>query len=87
MGQFGSSQVASNFDTARRYVRLCRKRPDGFVEFEFAIGDPALAVELMLPEMAFHDFCLANDVIVLDPVEQGGGDWRPQEPPPLGHPR
>lgn len=67
--------AASTFDATRRYVRICRERPDGFVEFEFAIGDPALCVELMLPVGAFHEFCLANSVIVLEPVAGDQGDW------------
>ena len=29
---------------------------DGFVEFDFAIGDPARYVELILPEPAFQEF-------------------------------
>ncbi|MCE1183044.1 MAG: phenol hydroxylase subunit [Rhodocyclales bacterium] len=70
-----SSQAAGNFDAARRYVRVCQQRADGFIEFEFAIGDPALAVELMLPEAAFHEFCLANEVILLEPVQPGVSDW------------
>ena len=65
----------SIIDVNRRYVRVCEKRPDGFIEFEFAIGDPALCVELMLPEAAFHEFCLANEVIVLEPAQSGQGDW------------
>ncbi len=65
----------STFDAARRYVRVFSRRPDGFIEFEFAIGDPQLAVELMLPESAFHEFCLANEVIVLDPAASFQGDW------------
>jgi len=70
------TQVQAQFDTARRYVRVCKQRPDGFVEFEFAIGDPDLCIELLLPANAFHEFCLANDVIVLEPAaEQEGGDW------------
>jgi phenol hydroxylase P0 protein len=32
------------FDLTKRYVRLTQVRADGFVEFEFAIGDPGLAV-------------------------------------------
>lgn len=66
---------AASFDTARRYVRVCAHRQDGFIEFEFAIGDPELCVELMLPEAAFHEFCLANEVIMLDPAEAASGDW------------
>lgn len=70
-----SSLAAGSFDAARRYVRVCQQRADGFIEFEFAIGDLALAVELMLPEAAFHEFCLANEVILLEPVQPGVSDW------------
>jgi len=70
-----SHQHEAAFDATRRYVRVCNKRPNGFIEFEFAIGDPALCVELMLPEAAFHEFCLTNEVIVLDPLKPGSGDW------------
>ncbi|MBK5914833.1 phenol hydroxylase [Rhodocyclus purpureus] len=65
----------TNFDPARRYVRVCKRRDDGFVEFEFSIGEPALAVELMLPETAFHEFCLANEVILLEPASGEAVDW------------
>lgn len=70
-----SPTTESGFDANRRYVRVCERRADGFVEFEFAIGDPALCVELMLKEADFHEFCLANDVIVLGQAESGQGDW------------
>ena len=75
MGQQESTGLTSTFDATRRYVRVCNQRADGFIEFEFAIGDPALCVELMLPETAFHEFCLANEVIVLDPAAADQGDW------------
>lgn len=75
MGQQENTSSTTRFDAMRRYVRVCERRPDGFIEFEFAIGDPALCVELMLPEAAFHEFCLANEVIVLDPASPGQGDW------------
>jgi phenol hydroxylase P0 protein len=68
-------QAAAAFDPTRKYVRVCTERPDGFVEFEFAIGDPALCVELMLPTSAFHDFCTANEVVILPPLEGEHGDW------------
>ena len=74
----GTQAANSNqpgFDATRRYVRVCEQRPDGFIEFEFAIGDPALCVELMLKEADFHEFCLTNDVIVLGQAESGQGDW------------
>jgi phenol/toluene 2-monooxygenase (NADH) P0/A0 len=75
MGQQENSRPQTTFDATRRYVRVCEQRPDGFIEFEFAIGDPELCVELMLPEAAFHEFCLANEVIVLEAAEPGQGDW------------
>jgi phenol hydroxylase P0 protein len=75
MGQQEAHRTATGLDATRRYVRVCNQRPDGFIEFEFSIGDPALAVELMLPEAAFHEFCLTNEVIVLEPLQPGSGDW------------
>jgi phenol hydroxylase P0 protein len=63
------------FDATRKFVRVCRERDDGFVEFEFAIGDPALCVELMLPAAAFADFCRANDVAMLEPAAGESDDW------------
>lgn len=75
MGQTEIRHPETRFDATRRYVRVCQQRADGFVEFEFAIGDPELAVELMLPEAAFHEFCLANEVILLDPALSAQGNW------------
>jgi phenol/toluene 2-monooxygenase (NADH) P0/A0 len=54
------------FDPSRRFVRVRRVRDDGFVEFEFAIGDPDMFVEMILPQQALPGFCTANDVILLD---------------------
>ena len=56
------------FDPQRCFVRLTQVRPDGFVEFEFAIGDPDLAVELILPSDADREFCVNNGVIELPPI-------------------
>lgn len=53
-------------DTSLRYVRVLERRADGQVSFEFAIGWPELAVELMLPEPAFEAFCAHNKVQRLD---------------------
>ena len=44
------------FDATKRYYRLRQVRDDGHVEFEFAIGEPDLSVELILPRAAFDDF-------------------------------
>jgi len=55
----------SNFDITRKFVRVMRTRPNGLIEFEFAVGDPDVAVELVMPKAAFEEFCVANQVEVL----------------------
>jgi len=34
--------MAEEFDTSKRFVRLIEKREDGFVEFEFSVGEPEI---------------------------------------------
>ena len=53
-------------DTSLRFVRVIERRADGLVAFEFSIGWPELAVELMLPAAAFDDFCARHEVIWRD---------------------
>ena len=45
-----------------RYVRV-RKLTKGFVEFDFAIGDPSIYIELILPPAAFEEFCKKNQAV------------------------
>ena len=49
-------------DTTRRYVRVLEERADGLIAFEFSIGWPDLAVELLLPARAFAEFCATQRV-------------------------
>lgn len=49
-------------DTSRKFVRVLEPRNDGLVAFEFAIGWPELAVELLLPAPAFAEFCTTHKV-------------------------
>lgn len=53
-------------DTSRKWVRVTERRADGLVAFEFSIGWPELAVELLLPTAAFNEFCQRNAVQWLD---------------------
>lgn len=65
-------------DTDRRFVRVRALRPDGFVEFEFALGEPGLFVELVLRPEAFDEFCATNQVRFLPPDDDGDeppDDW------------
>lgn len=59
-----------------RWVRVLAHRPDGFVEFAFSIGDPALAVELILPEPAFAAFC-AEQRVRTWPLNENREETRP----------
>lgn len=63
-------------DITRRFVRVLEQRSDGLVSFEFSLGWPELALELMLPAAAFQEFCRVNAVTLL--VEN--------KPPARGHP-
>jgi phenol hydroxylase P0 protein len=45
------------FDPAVRYVRIVNQRADGMVEFEFAVGEPELFVEMVMPRAEFEQFC------------------------------
>ena len=42
------------------YVRITNKDRNGFIEFDFSVGDPQLYVELILPPSAFEEFCQVN---------------------------
>ena len=42
-----SHATPAGFDTRRRFVRVTGERPNGFVEFDFAVGEPDLAVEMI----------------------------------------
>ena len=47
------------------YVRVTGTLQERFVEFEFAIGDPALAVELVMQFEQFRQFCATHQAIPL----------------------
>ena len=53
------------FDVTRKFVRITGSLPNGFVEFEFSIGEPEVAVELVMPKAAFDEFCASNQVKLL----------------------
>ena len=63
--QQDESSSAPPFDPAKRYVRVTKVRTDGFVEFAFAVGDPELAVDLILPAEAYREFCRDNQAVLV----------------------
>ena len=79
--------VPADLDTRQRWVRVTGQRGNGFVEFDFAVGEPDLCVEMILPAEAFAEFCAANRVELLPPEQAAGSpaagegepndwDWR-----------
>jgi phenol hydroxylase P0 protein len=57
------------FDPRSRFVRFKKLRSDGFVEFDFAIGEPELSVEMILSEAQYDEFCHANNVAYITPTQ------------------
>ena len=70
--------VPAELDTRQRWVRVTGQRGEGFIEFDFAIGEPDLCVEMILPAEAFAEFCAANRVELLPP-EKAAGEGEPND--------
>lgn len=67
--------------TQQAFVHITDQRSDGFVEFNFALGDPSLYIEMILPKQAFREFCENNQTIELTSeqvayVEEQELKWR-----------
>lgn len=59
----------NGFDVTRKFVRVLGTLPNGMIEFEFSVGEPEMAVELVMPKAAFDEFCAANQVeLIVGPV-------------------
>ncbi|MFJ4373973.1 phenol hydroxylase subunit [Pseudomonas japonica] len=56
-------------DEPARYVRITGTQRQRFVEFEFSLGDPELAVEMIMPFDAFEEFCARNQIRRLSPEQ------------------
>ncbi|MCL2778126.1 MAG: phenol hydroxylase subunit [Polyangiaceae bacterium] len=50
------------WDVQRRFIRIVKEHGSGMVEFEFAIGEPGLFVEMVMPRPQFLDFCAMQGV-------------------------
>lgn len=62
-----------------KYIRVTGDRNAKFVEFDFAIHDPTLFVELVLPRDAFQKFCEANHVVEMDEAQKARNDAEEQK--------
>jgi phenol hydroxylase P0 protein len=71
------------FDPSLKFVRMIAVRSNGLVEFQFAVGEPELFAELILPQTAFEEFCANNQVTMLSdevarpdaPADAREWDW------------
>ena len=60
---------ASALGELTHYVRVTRTDRQGYVEFQYAIGDPALHLDMILPPAAFAEFCARHQVVRLPALE------------------
>lgn len=70
-----------SINSLTKYIRIRSEEDSKFVMFDFAIGDPALFVELVLPPDSFKEFCTINKVIHMSPEQMAANDndedkWR-----------
>jgi len=76
-----AAEGTAEFSELKRYVRIRQVIDDKFIEFDFAIGDPSLYVELVLPKAAFDAFCQHNQVEMMTEAQAQAVDadmekWR-----------
>lgn len=53
---------ALNFNLNLKFVRVIETHANGLVEFEFAVGEPGLFVELLMAQAPFDEFCAMHGV-------------------------
>ncbi|MGB5792944.1 phenol hydroxylase subunit [Poseidonibacter sp.] len=54
----------------KKYVHITDVKKNGLVEFDFAVDDPCMYVELALPKKQFDEFCQKNKVTYLTREEE-----------------
>jgi phenol hydroxylase P0 protein len=66
-------------DTRKRFVRVTGSRGSNFIEFDFAIGEPELFVEMILTHDAFTEFCSANQAEPMEALPELGDEDEAQQ--------
>jgi phenol/toluene 2-monooxygenase (NADH) P0/A0 len=61
MGEAAMSEEAQ-IDFEWRAIRIAEVRADGFVAFDFHVGDPQIYAEMVLPMEAFQEFCAEQGI-------------------------
>ena len=75
-GELQGARQPAGLDLGRRFVRVTERKANGFVAFDFALGEPELFAELLLPQAAFEEFCRTQAVEFLP---EGDGPAREQD--------
>ena len=78
-----ASSPADQWNVQNRFIRIVEEHASGMVEFEFAVGEPGLYVEMVMPRAEFETFCADQGVTpthgALPEYEQGSAahewDW------------
>ncbi len=58
------TRLSPSFNPFHRFIRVVNVQARGMVEFEFALGEPEMFVEMIMPMPVFEEFCRAQG---LDP--------------------
>ena len=58
-----AAAAPADWNVERRYIRVVETHPNGMVEFEFAVGEPGLFVEMVMPQAQFEEFCAQQGVV------------------------
>jgi len=75
MNALGVKKNKTMFDIDKRYVRITGVRDNRLIEFDFAIGEPEMYIELILPFPAFEEFCAHNKVCHMTAEESAQVDY------------
>jgi len=67
--------IDESFDVKKCFVRITGVRNNKIIEFDFAIGEPEMYVELALPFEAYQEFCANNNVINMSIEESAAVDY------------
>lgn len=57
-----TAAAPASWDVCSRYVRIVQEHDSGLIEFEFAVGEPGLFVEMVMARPQFDDFCRMQGV-------------------------
>ena len=68
-----------HFNPNLKFVRIIETHANGLVEFEFAVGEPGLFVELLMAQAPFDEFCAMHGVTPTQGRLQPAQDDKEQE--------